>query len=362
MRNNDTDTKPHITDLIHAIKGEPSIRVLEVFNDATDPNKVPYWELDPRFLNPFAEVAEVLTWCRIGNRPALEKSGITTIASKPKEGKSASMYALLMHLIAGKPFGNMEPVCEPPRLIIIFDTEMSKNYLIRRYRLIRKTIGDEGANKLRIVPLKGVPKGERMELIADMVERYDPEIIAFDTVTRLISNFNDAQENIDFAELILPMSENRSIIAITHLTYNTDKMKGHLGSQLEEVANENYSVKKENGIIQMIAKNARNTDTENAPAFQFLLTSEGGIIDARAMVEQLEAEKYQAWRSNFQQLFDTTLAEDLSYKELTSLIMTKEGLGERDAQTKISTAYKLGVLDKERKGQNVFYRLKDPIA
>lgn len=364
MKNN-TQISDALLDQILAqtkeIKHAPSIFVHEVFIDATNPDKRPFWELDERFLNPFAEVEDIMTWCKIGDRPALEKSGITTISSVPKQGKSASMYALLMHLISGKPFGNMTPVGEPPRMAIIFDTEMSKNDLIRRYRLIIKTIGEKDAMRLRIVPLKSYPKTERMEIIRDMCDRYNPEIVVFDTISRLVSNFNDAQENIEFGELILPLSEGRTIIALNHLTFQTEKQKGHLGSIMEELAVENYGVKKESGVINLTIKNARNSDTEDPTPFQFLLTQEGGMIDATAKMAELEAQKVSQWNANFNLLWADVDAEEMSNKDLVKLIMEREGLGERDAQTKIANGYKLGVLKKERRGQCVMYSLTKPI-
>lgn len=365
MKNDNTQISDALLDQILAqtkeIKHAPSIFVHEVFNDATNPDKRPFWELDERFLNPFAEVEDIMTWCKIGDRPALEKSGITTISAKPKEGKSASMYALLMHLISGKPFGNMTPVGEPPRMAIIFDTEMSKNDLIRRYRLIINTIGEKDAMRLRIVPLKSYPKAERMEIIKDMCDRYNPEIVVFDTVTRLVTNFNDAQENIEFGELILPLSEGRTIIAITHLTFQTEKMKGHLGSILEELATENYSVSRKEGVTEMTAKNARNTDTDNATPFQFLLTKEGGMIDASGKLAEMEAQEFNNYNVNFNQLWYHTDAEKLNNKDLANLIVEHEHINERDAQKKIAKAFSLGVLKKEREGQNMMYSLTFPV-
>ena len=345
-----------------SIVEEPTIRMHDILENATDPTKKPFWELDPRFLNPFAEPTELMTWCRIGNRPAIEKQGITSIASDPKQGKSASMYALLMHLAIGKPFGNMKPEGDAPEMCIIFDSEMSQNDLIRRYQLIRKTIGDEGAKKIRIVPLKGVPKGQRMEMISDIVATYNPPIIGIDTVSRLISDFNDQKEATAFLEeIILPMSADRSIIAITHLTRGTDKQKGHLGSILEELATEKYGVKKEQGITSMIPKFARNTDTENATNFQFVLTQDGNISDASSIMEQKEEERAQSYRNNFFHIFSKVDGEEQPAEKLKELIMEVESISKSSAETKMKEAVKLGVLQVRKQGSNRIYSFDYPI-
>lgn len=339
----------------------PTIRMHEVLENATDPTKKPFWELDARFLNPFDEPTELMTWCRIGNRPAIEKQGITSIASDPKQGKSASMYALLMHLAIGKPFGNMTPEGDAPEMVIVFDTEMSRNDLIRRYQLIRKTIGDEGAKKIRIVPLKGVPKEQRMEMISDIVATYNPPIICFDTITRLVQDFNDSKEAIQFSEIIVPMSADRSIFAITHLTRGTDKQKGHLGSILEELATEKYGVKKEQGVTSMIPKFARNTDTENATNFQFVLTQDGNISDATSIMEQKEAERAQGFRNNFFHIFSKVNEEEQPAEKLKELIMEVEGISKSSAETKMKEAVKLGVLKVRKQGNNRIYYMDFPI-
>jgi hypothetical protein len=126
-------------------------------------------------------------------------------------------------------------------------------------------------------------------------------------------------------------------------------MKGHLGSILEELAVENYSVARKNGVFEATPTNARNSAIdEDTAKFSFALDNAGNIIDATAIMNEQRQKEIDDWRNNFARIF----GEDtkLRYSELKKRIMEREGVNDTAAETKITAAKKRGVIVKAGEG------------
>ena len=257
-------------------------------------NNIPYWEKDPRFLNPNKEPDPVLTWGMVANTPTIEKSGITLITATPGMGKSFTMVSLMLAVATCKQIGNFKPTNEAPARVIIFDTEQSANDIYRRIQTLRNTNRGVMPDNLRFVSLLGKPKKERLATIFEMVGDYDPDIVIVDTITRLTTDFNDASESQEFEDLLLPISKDKSVIGIMHHTTGTEKAKGHLGSIMEEIAPQIWIAKrKPGGIFTLKAKKLRNYNIDISDCFEVMLDPEtGNLTDTTAQnAEQAETRK-----------------------------------------------------------------------
>lgn len=257
-------------------------------------NNIPYWEKDPRFLNPDKEPEAVLTWGMVANTPTLEKSGVTLITATPGMGKSFTMVALMLAVATCKQIGNFKPTNETPARVIIFDTEQSVNDIYRRIQILRRTNGGVMPDNLRFVSLVGMPKKERLTTIFEMVRDYNPDIVIVDTITRLTTDFNDASESQEFEDLLLPISKDKSVIGIMHHTTGTEKAKGHLGSIMEEIAPQIWIAKrKTGGVFTLKAKKLRNYNIDISDCFEVMLDPEtGNLTDTTAQnAEQAETRK-----------------------------------------------------------------------
>ena len=320
-----------------------------------DPMERPLYEIDEVFLNPFAELPPVLTWCKMGERPAIDRQGIITFSAKPKQGKSLSIYAILTAIVTGKQLDTITPTASP-RLVVVFDTEMDTPTLQRRAAKMITALG-EAAPRFQIVPLLAVPKSQRRRVIDEVTAKYKPDIVVIDQVARLVEDFNAAGENVEFGEWLAQYAATRTAIVVIHQNKAADnkQMKGHLGSILEELAVENYSVAKENGVFKVTATNARNSSVDEAAPFTFALDDDGNIISAAAIVETKTAAERKSWRNNFAQIFGTD--ERLSYTDLKKRICQSEQLGETAAETKINKARELGAIVKAGNGSRDPYIL-----
>lgn len=310
-----------------------------------DPMARPLWEIDSRFLNPFAPVPPVQTWATMGDRPALPCKGIITFSAKPKQGKSISTYALIAPILTGQEFDTLKPAECRPRLVIVFDTEMDTPTLSRRAATMQKALGD-AAPRFQVVPLLEIPKSQRREIIEAMTAQYNPDIVVIDQIARMVVNFNDAAENVAFGEWLAQYAAARTVLTVIHQNKAADntQMKGHLGSILEELAVENYSVSRKQGVFEVKPTNARQScvDDDSAPV-TFALNDAGEIVTATNVIEQNREKEADRWRNDLRLIFGED--EELKASEIVARIMHQQGLTERPAKAKLANAKTAGAIE-----------------
>lgn len=335
----DKDKNP--VEALNALPG--TLRPMGAAAPDIDPMAQPLWEIDERFINPFAPVPPVQTWAIMGGRPALPCSGIITFSAKPKQGKSLSVYALLTSVLSGQEFDTLKPTERRPRLAVVFDIEMSLTTLSNRAKAMQKSLGD-AAPRFQVVSLLSTPKSERLKVIEEITDKFNPDIVAIDQVARLVTNFNDPSENIDFGEWLTQYAKSRTVLTVIHQNKAADnsQMKGHLGSILEELAEENYSVSHKQGVFEIRPVNARQSCVDDAAPMTFALNDAGEIITATNVIELNREKEAEDWRKDFRIIFGDD--EELRHSEIKARIMKRQGLTERPAETKISNARAAGAI------------------
>lgn len=338
---------------IEALKALPgSLPQMGASAPDIDPMARPLWELDSRFLDPTKEIPPVQVWATMGDRPAIPRKGIITFSAKPKQGKSTSIYAILAPILTGREFDTLKPSEDRPRLIVLFDTEMDTATLQSRYSTLREVLEDK-ANRFLIVPLLEKPKAERRPIIDEITAQYNPDIVVIDQVARLVANFNDSAENVEFGEWLATFAAKRSVFVVIHQNKAADntQMKGHLGSILEELAMENYSVSRKDGIFEVKPVNARQSYVdEDSTRFKFILSDKGKIIDAGEALKQNREKDAERWRNELRPIFgDDT---ELKFSEIVTRIMERQGLIKRSAERKIESARETGAIEHTEPGNN----------
>lgn len=328
---------------LNALPG--SLRPMGAAAPDIDPMAQPLWEIDQRFLNPFAPVPPVQTWATMGDRPALPCKGIVTFSAKPKQGKSISTYALIAPILTGQEFDTLKPAECRPRLVIVFDTEMDTPTLSRRAATMQKALGD-AAPRFQVVPLLEIPKSQRREIIEAMTAQYNPDIVVIDQIARMVVNFNDAAENVAFGEWLAQYAAKRTVLTVIHQNKAADntQMKGHLGSILEELAVENYSVSRKQGVFEVKPTNARQScvDDDSAPV-TFALNDAGEIVTATNVIEKNREKEADRWRNDLRAIFGED--EELKASEIVARIMHQQGLTERPAKAKLANAKTAGAIE-----------------
>lgn len=326
-----------------------------------DPMTEPLYKLDTRFLDPFAPIPPILTWTTMGDRPAFPCKGLITISAKPKQGKSTAVYASLIPIITGCDFGALKPTERRPRLVVVFDTEMDDTTLAGRVKGMLKALGDN-APKFQVLSLVGNPKKDRIRILQEVTAKYRPDIVVIDQIARLVTDFNEQKECTAFGEFLAPYATQRTVITVIHQNKSADnaQMKGHLGSILEELAVENYSVSRKNGVFTLKPINARQTYVdEDTIGFDFAIADDGTIITADAIKAQNEKNEAEKLRKEFGVYFGDN--PEIRHNALAQRIARITGKSIDTAKRSIDRAATAGVIEKINRGdRNSPYRLTDP--
>lgn len=330
-----------------------------------NPTKIegkPYWETNPIYLNPNKEPEPILTWGEVNGIPYIEKQGIVMIIASIGQGKSAAKDALMLAIATGKQIGNFKPYPGKLPLIVNFDTEMPENDLLRRIQTIKKTNGGIMPDNLRIVPLLGETKQQRMEIIKSVVEGPEcPDIIVFDTVQRLTRDFNDNVEADEFGELLMPLTKKITIVGITHLTQNTNKAKGHLGTNLEELAQEVFIAKRDKGgIFRLETKKKRNVSIDEAESvdYRFCIDKTNGYCSAEETVQKIEQTQHETWENAIREYL-TAHPGECKGSFMTGLNRKPYNIGLNETEKCINWGVENGIIKRKKEGKKVLHFLED---
>ncbi len=322
-----------------------------------DPMARPLWEIDSRFLDPFAELPPVQCWATMGSRSAFPKEGIILIQAKPKQGKSYSTYAALIPLLTGKPFNSITPN-DRPRLVVVFDLEMSRTTLTNRVFKQIQTLGEQG-NRFVVCPLKANNLNDRLATIKDVIATYNPDVVVIDQAGQLVMDINNQAETNTLCQELDRLSIGRTMFVIIHENKSKEdtNARGSLGSYLQFAQVESYTASKGNGVFTLTPKEARDTDTEEAEAFCYSLDCNGTIIDGTANANaQREADR-QAYRNLFTRIFGND--EELNRSEIVNRLKLQDNVSERTAENRINTACNFGVLTKISEERKAPYKLTE---
>ena len=330
-------------------------------NEATEmaeiaPDSKP-WELEADCLNPFAEASSLLFFGQIGGRNALCTNSLVVVKARQKSGKSYAILLIIRTLLMGTPFDTLVPMLKP-RLVMIFDAEMAEVDLCKRYKPIYTAMNEDDWGRLQVYSLLKVPRTERLEYVRAKVDKYNPDIIVFDTITELAGSgdYNNAQEASAMGEELKKLFAERLVFAVIHKNKGDENAKGAIGAICENLCSESYKMEADKGVFSLNLDFARFASNVDAEPLSFSLSDSGEIISCAEIEAENEARLKEGFIHNFVRIFSDD--EELQYSELVCRIMEREGLEDSAAKKKISKAHKAGSLLKRKGyGKNTFYKI-----
>ncbi len=175
--------------------------------------------------------------------------------------------------------------------------------------------------------------------------------ILIDGAADLVTDVNDPSESNERVALLHDMAIQYDcpIIVVIHLNPNSDKSRGHLGSQLERKAETNLRLDKKDGITSIWSDKQRRAPIPkgSGPCFQW--------SDEAGMHVTAEKRKVVKEKEEFDRL--TLLAEkifsenpSMRYADLVSTVMTLQKTSKRTAERHVSRMATLKVIRKSGAG------------
>lgn len=212
--------------------------------------------------------------------------GITAVCGRAKQGKTHLLNVIAATMLSGREFGTMRKR-KPVGDILWIDTEQEK-YIIQMNakRLLRAAGLDEQTDSrtigLTILTLRDVDVEKRQAITHQAIETYKPQVVIIDGVRDLLHDFNDVGESLDTLQLLMDAtaaSEDLALIAVLHMNEGTDKMRGHLGTELWNKCNTLLECSKENGVFTVQNKSR----LKEAAPFRFCINDAGDYAPSDAV-------------------------------------------------------------------------------
>lgn len=166
------------------------------------------------------------------------KGNIMALMAEMKHGKTFVNTSLACAVIKGE-FLGIRGLLKDPK-VIFFDTEQDKADGQRIQRRVQYVNGwdfkDDESHKdqFKIYHFREYPFDLRTKLVEVAIKHYKPDVVFIDGIRDLIQDFNSLEEAAGIIQLLMELSSKYhcAIWTVLHVNPNSDKMRGHLGTEL----------------------------------------------------------------------------------------------------------------------------------
>lgn len=102
-------------------------------------------------------------------------------------------------------------------------------------------------NAIDMFYLRGLDCSKMVEVIQNYIEVEKPEFVVIDGIGDLMKNPNDIEESTRIRDWLMNVTQEKNIhiLMALHVNYDSPKLRGHLGSELERKSEHVFSVQKE---------------------------------------------------------------------------------------------------------------------
>lgn len=203
---------------------------------------------------------------------------MAAVLSNNSERMRAQLPGLTLHEETRQSLGH-DPV------VLYIDTEMEKLNTVKVVRRIQWLCNwdyEKANDRLKVLWLRAEESNAiRWKKTKKAIEEVQPTVVFLDGIRDVIGDFNDNKESADLISECMKMATemNCCIFSVLHENPGSDKMRGHLGTELGNKVTDTFvSVKKkEDNIITFSVKqvDARGKDV---PDWKFEITEDAGSL------------------------------------------------------------------------------------
>ncbi len=218
--------------------------------------------------------------------PLGEMGDFSVITGRAKSRKSFGVAIATATALKGYCLiGNLVSNIDKDKKIILFDTEQKNYHLWRAAKRISKIAGyeNEHPKNLEVCGLRGLNPSECWSIISAVIEsRDDIGLVMIDGLVDIVEDGGilDRKEAVQVITQIMKWTQNKNIhiATVLHLNPNSDKMRGHVGTEAMNKA----------GIVINVEDNGDGTSTVSTKVardrqfepFAFSIDADGIPIEA----------------------------------------------------------------------------------
>lgn len=218
---------------------------------------------------------------------------IQVVRGMEGNGKSMLLTILMAAVLSGSCGGL---TCDIPNARVLFvDTEQnmaSTLFVQRRVHHLCGWRGKEANARFRVMMLREVEDlQDRNSYLWQAIEDFKPTVVFIDGVADLVSDINKFDECMMLVRKLMAEASRRfmSIWSVLHVNYGTQKMRGHLGTEIAHKVSDVLSCQKDKSqdppLFTVEQVKARNKDIQN---FSFIVSDDESMIGIPTMVGHVD--------------------------------------------------------------------------
>lgn len=284
---------------------------------------------------------------------------IMAIAAPMKSGKTWLMQILSGAVLRGE-YMELECPIEEAR-VLWFDTEQDRydtQMILRRLQQICGWSMEEDNDRFHIFSLRDFKRQDeavsmavnRMRLIQAAVAHYQPHVVMVDGIRDLLDDFNDLQESARLVQEFMSLTSEYgcAIWNVLHVNPNTEKMRGHLGTELQNKVTDIFSVEKRKSGEEVTFK-VSQTAARHRDIDSFIFRIDDGprysipVLVGHAAAAELEGNRKKELVSIFQKYMPEI--GGISYTKLRTELKSARIGSTPTCEKLIKEAMQLGVLE-----------------
>jgi hypothetical protein len=281
-----------------------------------------------------------------GDVPLFSSGEISLVTGSPKSKKTFLVSFLITALLSQNEYAGFTSKLQGN--ILLIDTEQGRrrtNSVVRRiYRLLNLDFAAQIPN-FTAISIRELSANERLEVLEKAIKTESFSIVFLDGFADLVQNTNDLEECSRKVSQLMKLSEdhNTHICSVVHTNPNSDKTRGHIGSELQRKCETVALVKKDSDTTSTVSPQyCRNKEFES---FSFFVNTLG--LPETCDLPPLGIQAVQLFTPIFE---DST---EFSYSDLCDAVMKKETISKSTAERRIGDAVRMDVIKKNEEGRYI---------
>lgn len=276
-----------------------------------------------------------------GERRVMSVGDISVITGQPKSRKTFLVSAIAAAYLSDE--GYLGLTSSHIGSILLIDTEQSKPHVLtvtkRIYKLLNWDFEDKHEDVFRVLSLRELTAAERMTTTEQAIKEFQPKLVVIDGFADLLRDTNSLEESTErVSDLMRISSENQChITSIVHTNPNSEKMRGHTGSELQRKAESVLLVTKSEEVTTVSPQFCRNLEFNK---FSFRIDEKGLPVSCDYTPSPEDSN-----RILFESIFMSV--PKLSYKQLKEEVQRRMNIRETAAKSRLQKGLEADILKKD---------------
>lgn len=315
-----------------------------------------YKPLEDELISPFwfdltASIQEPEPVIRQGDVTMCTRGNFSCITGQAKSRKTFLITAMVGAFLCPDEYIGLSGTIDTGTVLYI-DTEQAVPHIHRIVRRIHRIAGfpiDQNNDRLRVLCLRELDPMKRKEAVEIAMRKTKPILCVIDGVADLMEDTNCNLESVAIASLLLRLTSvyNCHIITALHTNPNSDRARGHIGSEITRKAETVVNITKDGDTSLVKAAYCRDMEIQD---FAFFINSKG-------LPELTELPQPTPKTAKLDVLFSkiVPLLNTITYADLVEKVKVEAKVKDRQAKYKIKIAIDEGIIEMNNAG---YYHLK----